>query len=292
MNIIFDVNGGLGKSVASTAFCARIKKKYPDSKLIVLTFWKDVFINNPNVDVCQSKGEDLDFYEKYVENQEVLFLLNDPYHSDNHMNGKEHLIQSWFSMIGETYQDELPELYFSKQEQQYYNQFFKFPNDVFVIQANGGAPLQQGMDLYNWARDMPPNLVQRIIDHYRDEYSVGVIRAEYQIKYGNCLDFKDKWRMIAIGLKSSKKRLFIDSCFQHISAALELKSTVVWSITSPNVFGYKIHDNILANPQTKYQKPTDMISKFRLVEPLQNMPYENFNEIFSFDKIAQSINYQ
>lgn len=289
MNIILDVSGGLGKSIASTVFCARIKKKHPSSKLIVITFWKDAFLNNPNVDVCLAKGEDADFYEKYIANQEVLFLVNDPYLSDGHMNGREHIIQSWFSMIGEEYNGELPELYFTKQEQQYYTQFFKFPKDVFIIQANGGAPPQQGMDSYNWSRDMPPNLVQRVIDQYKDEYSVGVVRAEHQIKYSNCLDFKDKWRMVAVGMKSSKKRLFIDSSFQHIAAALNLPSTVVWSVTSPDVFGYKIHDNILANPHTKYQKPTDMINKFRLVEPLQSMPYESFNEVFSFEKIIQSL---
>jgi hypothetical protein len=292
MNVILEVNGGLGKNIASTAFCAKIKKKYPKSKLIVFTFWKDAFLNNPNVDVCLGKGEDPDFYEKYIENQEVLFLVNDPYLSNGHMNKIEHLIQSWFSMIGEEYKDELPELYFTKQEEQYYTQFFKFPKDVFIIQANGGGPPQQGMDSYNWARDMPPNIVQRIIDKYKDQYSVGVVRAEHQIKYNNCLDFKDKWRMLAIGIKSSKKRLFIDSSFQHIAAALNLPSTVVWSVTSPETFGYKIHENILANPHTKYQKPTDMINRFRLVEPLQNMPYESFNDIFSFEKIIQSIENQ
>jgi hypothetical protein len=292
MNILLDINGGLGKNIASTAFCARIKKKYPESKLIVFTFWKDAFLNNPNVDVCLEKGEDNDFYEKYVEGQEILFLVTDPYLMNAHMNKKEHLIQTWFSMIGEEYNDELPELYFTKQEKQYYNQFFKFPKDVFIIQANGGGKPQQGMDSYNWARDIPPNLVQKIIDKYSEDYSVGVIRQGHQIKYNNCLDFRDKWRMLAIGMKSSNKRLFIDSSFQHVAAALNLPSTVLWSVTDPKVFGYKIHDNILANPHTKYQKPTDIANKFRFVEPLQNMPYESFNEVFNFDSIIKSINRQ
>ena len=292
MNILLDIIGGLGKNIAATVFCERIKKKYPDSKLIVFTFWKDVFLNNPHVDVCLEKGEDNEFYDKYIYNQEVLFLVNDPYLTDGHMNKREHIIQSWFSMIGEQYNDELPELYFADQEQEYYAQFFNYPNDVFMIQANGGGTPQQGMDSYNWARDIPPNLVQKIIDKYTDDYSVGVIRTRHQIKYNNCLDFKNKWRMLAIGMMYSKKRLFIDSSFQHIAAALNLPSTVLWSITSPDVFGYKIHDNILANPHTKYQKPTDMVNKFRLTEPLQNMPYESFNEIFSFKKIIQSLNRQ
>jgi len=34
--VIFHVEGGLGKNVASTAIIKNIKKKYPDRKMVVL----------------------------------------------------------------------------------------------------------------------------------------------------------------------------------------------------------------------------------------------------------------
>jgi len=43
----------------------------------------------------------------------------------------------------------------------------------------------------------------------------------------------------------SDKRLLIDSSLQHVAAALNLPSTVLWIGTSPNVFGYDIHTNIV-----------------------------------------------
>lgn len=290
MNIILEINGGLGKNIAATVVCSKLKKKYPGSKLIVVTFWKDVFLNNPNVDVCVGGGEDGDFYSKFVENQEVLFLTADPYTTHGHMSNTKHLIQTWLDFVDEPYNGELPELYFSPQEEQYYRQTFKTPKPLFMIHPNGGGnPQHMGGDKYNWARDIPPNIVQGVIDNYKDEYTVGVIRTENQIKYNNCVDLVEKWRMVAIGLKYSKKRLLIDSSFQHIASALNLKSTVLWNVTKPEVFGYKLHDNIMANPYNKEQKPTSPYSQFRLSEPLQTMPYDSFSSVFDMNKILLSL---
>lgn len=288
MNIILEINGGLGKSIAATVFCSKIKKKYPNSKLIVVTHWKDVFLNNPNVDVCLAGGEDSEFYEKYVENQETLFLLRDPYTTHGYNSQREHILSSWCKMIGEEYQGELPELYFTPQELQYYSQFFKSDKPVFIIQANGGSPISK-FDKYNWARDIPPNIVQAIIDEHKEEYVVAIIKNQDQLQYNNAVELLDKWRAAAIAMTFSKKRLLIDSSFQHIAAALKLKSTVLWVSTNPDVFGYKIHDNIKANPFNKKQKSTGPYIKFRLEEPIQNMPYQSFNDIFSLKKIKESL---
>lgn len=291
MNIIFEIHGGLGKSIAATVVCSKIKQKYPGSKLIVITHWKDVFLNNPYVDICISGGEDAEFYEKYVQNQEVLFMLIDPYMTSDYVKGSKHIIQCWLDLIGEQYNNELPELYFTTQEKQYYSQSFKTSKPMMLIHPNGGS-VKNKLDKYNWARDIPPNVVQAVIDAHKDEYTVGIIRTEDQIKYNNCIDLVEKWRMVAIGMIHSKKRLLIDSSFQHIAAALGLKSTVLWSVTKPEVFGYCLHDNISANPYNKPQKSTSAYTGFTFVEPLQNMPYESFSNVFNNDVIFQSLKNQ
>lgn len=289
MNIIFKVDGGLGKSIASTAFVKKIKQKYPESNLIVITFWKDVFLNNPNVDVCIGSSEAQGIYRKYIKGNDTMFLIGDPYMNTLHMNNKQHLLQSWFDMIGEKYNGEMPELFFTIQEEQYYAQQFNTPKPLFLIHPNGGSPHNKN-DKYNWARDMPPNVVQAIIDKHKDDYTVGVIRTKEQIKYNNCVDLVEKWREVAIGMKYSSKRLLIDSSFQHIAAALGLKSTVLWNVTNPDVFGYGIHDNIKANPYTKETESRSLFFEYDIDEPLQTMPYNSFNEVYSIDEIIKTIN--
>jgi len=92
MNIIFQVNGGIGKVVASTAVCKAIKSKYPDSKLIVLSGYPEVFLGNPSVDRAYGFTQVTYFYEQYVENQEIMVFGNDPYFDTKHIRNEEHLI--------------------------------------------------------------------------------------------------------------------------------------------------------------------------------------------------------
>ena len=45
MNIIFSIQGGLGKSIVATAVCKAIKKKYTECNLIVVTGYPEAFTN-------------------------------------------------------------------------------------------------------------------------------------------------------------------------------------------------------------------------------------------------------
>ena len=49
MNIIFQIDGGLGKSIMATAMVKVIKKRYKNSNLIVVTGHPDIFLNNPHI---------------------------------------------------------------------------------------------------------------------------------------------------------------------------------------------------------------------------------------------------
>ena len=48
-NIIFVSEGGIGKTIASTAVVRRIAEEYPDKRVIVVTGYPDVFLYNPHV---------------------------------------------------------------------------------------------------------------------------------------------------------------------------------------------------------------------------------------------------
>ena len=69
-NLIFSVNGGIGKSITATAVCKAIKKKYPESKLIVVSGYDEVFLNNPNVHRSFNFNSLSYFYEEFIENKE------------------------------------------------------------------------------------------------------------------------------------------------------------------------------------------------------------------------------
>ncbi len=101
----------------------------------------------------------------------------------------------------------------------------------------------------------------------------------------------DGFRSIAILLQLSDKRLLIDSFSQHMSAALNLKSTVCWVGTKPEIFGYKLHDNIKSEPYNDEKSLENaMYAPYGLSENIHNIPYKDLNDVFDLNKILISLN--
>lgn len=290
MNIIFQINGGIGKCVASTAVCEAIKKQYPESKLIVISGYSDVYLNNPYVDRAYNFGGMSYFYEEFVEDKEIKILAHDPYLETNHVQSKEHLIETWCNMFGIKYNGEQPNIFLTDRERKFFTNKYVSDKPILLIQTNGGVP----NDLkYSWARDIPTKIVQKVIDYFRNDYNIVHIKREDQIGYDNTYAVTDGFRAIAVLIENSTKRFFMDSFAQHTAAAMNKPSTVCWIVNKPNVFGYSIHDNITSNPFTlKPELRSSFLSKFNISGDLIEFPYNSEDEIFSIGTIIDSIEKQ
>jgi len=288
MNIIFTIDGGLGKSIMSTAVLSAIKKQYPKAYIIVITGYPDVFIANPNVNKVLNHTQTNGIYKKYVMNKDCKVFVADPYNTSDYITESKHLIEIWCEMFGITYNGEQPELFISKSERQYFENFYKTEKPIFAIQTNGGAvgqPLQ-----YSWTRDIPQTVVEEIISQFKDKYTILHIKREDQLSYPDTLQALDSFRSIAILLSLSEKRLLIDSSAMHIAKALGLSSVVMWVGTNPNMFGYENNQNIVANPPTReINLEHNYYAKHLLFEDLGTIPYNDLNEMFDIDTIIEAI---
>lgn len=288
MNIIFQVDGGLGKSIASTAVIAAIKNHYKKSKIIVVSPFPDVFLNNPNVYRTYLTSQINGLYLKYIKGKDCKVFACEPYTHNNFLTGEEHLLRTWCKLCGVPYKGEQPEFYLTQAEIDYFTPYYQPEKPIFAIHPHGG-PQGQGYQ-YSWTRDIPSSTMIDIINHYKNDYSIIHIRRQDQLQYENTLSALDGYRSLAILLLLSKKRLLIDSFSQHLAAALKLPSVVCWSTTTPKVFGYKIHNNILANPFTKQPKLDQATYQpFNLYEDIHSLPYENLNEVFDSNKIIEAL---
>ena len=132
-----------------------------------------------------------------------------------------------------------------------------------------------------------------IINHYKNDYAIIHVKREDQKTYPDTFQALDNYRSIAVLFYLSKKRLLIDSFSQHLAASLNLKSTVCWVATKPEIFGYEMHDNIKANSFTKEPVIKDKAYQpFELSENIHSIPYNNLKEIFNINHIIESINNQ
>lgn len=287
MNIIFQINGGIGKCVAATAVCEVIRNNYPDCKLIVISGYPDVFLNNPNVDRCYAFGQMTYFWEEYIDGKDVKVFAHDPYVETDFVYQKTHLIKIWCDMFGLKYNFEQPKIYLTQREIDFYGAKLQSDKPIFVLQTNGGADTNIK---YSWARDIPAELVAGVIARYRQDYNIVHVRREDQLPFDGTFHYSDNFRSIAVLIHKSHKRLFMDSFCQHTAAALEKTSTVLWIANKPEVFGYSLNQNLLANPETK--KPelkASVYSKFNIGGDPLEFPYNNEREIFDLDKVINSL---
>lgn len=284
MNIIFQINGGLGKSVMATAVCKSIKVKYPDSKLIVITGYPDVFLNNPNVDRCLRLSELKYFYNDYIKDQDFLVFNQEPYQTTSYIKKEKGLIEIWCELLDVPYVRDRGEIFLTKREVDFYLKKHQFNKPIMILQTSGAA----GEIMYNWTRDIPPSVVKSIVDKYSQTYEILHIKNESQIKYPGTTPFTDNIRAVMVMITQSKKRVLMDSCCQHIAAALELPSDVLWVATEPEVFGYQMHNNILSQPETKFVSlPNAYLTKYDFVAEPSQFPYNNESEIFDAEVINQ-----
>lgn len=288
MNIIFSVDGGLGKSIMATAVLKAIKKQYKRANILVSTAYPDVFINNPNVNKIITNTNNSGLYRDYIQNKEAKVFISDPYSTSDYITESKHLIQIWCEMYGLEYNGEMPELFLSKAEKQYYEPFYRLDKPIMAIQPHGGA-INQPLK-YSWTRDIPVPITERIIERFKDDYAIVHIKRDDQLNYANTIGALDGFRSIAILLTMSKKRLLIDSSAMHIATSLNLPSVVAWIGTSPKVFGYDMHTNILAKEPTK---PLDLnhsyYQRLPLFEDISKVPYNDLNDIFNVNQIIENL---
>lgn len=287
MNVIFQINGGIGKVVASTAVCKSIKTKYPDCKLIVVSGYPDVFLNNPNVDRAFAFGQQQYFYQEYVQNQEFLVFAHDPYVDTTHLMQDEHLIETWCRLYDLPFIQKQGELFLSQREIDFFSNKYTTDKPIFLLQTNGGA---DSALKYSWARDIPTCVVSDVIQQFRHEYNMVHIRRDDQINYEHTIGITDTFRSLVVLISLSTKRLLMDSFAQHVAATLNLPSVVLWVVNSPKVFGYDVHTNIIANPETKQSDiRAAYLSKYNISGELVEFPYKNENEIFDIAKIVEAL---
>lgn len=288
MTIIFQVDGGLGKSVMSTAVLSAMRKQYPKDYIIIVTGYPDVFVGNPNVNKVLNHSQKNNIYKNYIENKDCKVFISEPYLESDYITESKHLIEIWCNMFDIQYNDEKPELFISDSERQYFEQFYRTEKPIMVIQPHGGAPGQPLQ--YSWTRDIPQPIVEQVIGYFKNDYTILHIKREDQITYNNTLQALDDFRSVAILISLSKKRLLIDSSSMHIAEALGLSSVVTWVGTNPKVFGYENNTNILANkPTREVNKEHNNFSKHLLFEDLTTIPYNDLNEVFDINEIISKL---
>ena len=260
---IFHLEGGLGKHVAATAVAQCIKNNYPDRELIIVCGYPELFLNLSFVDRVYRIGMTPYFYDDYIKDKDSLIFKHEPYFTTDHIHKKLPLIVNWCNLFGLKYNGELPSLKFNHRHIEIAQQKWSRERPIMVIQTNGG-PLNEQPFPESWTRDIPKNIAQTIVNAFAPHFHIiQICRNQSNVLQNVEAITEEMSNMYLFSLLLfSQKRLLIDSCLQHAAAALQLPSTVLWIGTSPQIFGYNIHNNIVAQLPSKITLPDSYLFDF------------------------------
>jgi hypothetical protein len=294
--IVVHVEGGLGKNVAATALIEGINKKYPDRKLVLVCSYPQIFLYHPGIYRVYALGTTPYFYEDYIKDKDVIVLKQDPYSHTLHIKQEQSLIKSWYEVFGLTYEGQLPILFSNYRMLEIAAEKWKKDKPILVIHTNGGPYHNNNKNAYNhyniksWSRDMPSIIAEKIIATYSNTHHIyQVCKTEENVLKNTepIFEIANNFELFAL-LFISDRRFLIDSCLQHAAAALKLPSTVLWNGTSPKVFGYEIHNNILPNKEKMpgFKNITSYLYESELWgDPIQ-CPW-NTNDIYDIHEIIE-----
>jgi hypothetical protein len=294
---IFHLQGGIGKHVAATAVARVIKNNHPDRKLIVVCAYPDIFINLPFVDRVFTLGNTSYFYQEFIQDKDSILFHHEPYYTTNHIHKRKKLIENWCDMYGLKYSGEQPELKFNKLQYDISKSFWGRKKPIMFLHTNGGMMTNDAKP-YAWTRDMPVDVAQELVDHYKKDYHI------YQVTKLNSPKLQGAEHIFATQQQSlslmelfsillhSKKRILIDSCLQHAAAAMKRKSTVLWNGTSPKVFGYDLHENICTDIPYDFKLPGSYLFDFDFNGNEVEYPFTDEVKLFDINKIIESVDKQ
>ena len=192
-------------------------------------------------------------------------------------------------MLDLEYDSQTPNIHFNLVQQRNASKW-KSDLPIMLIQTNGG-PFQSD-NHYSWTRDIPFDLSLKIAERYSNSYRIIQVckPSSYKIPGAQVIDYLMEPMELFSILILSEKRVLIDSSLQHAAAALKLPSTVLWIGTSPNIFGYSIHNNITANPPSDQVKlHNSYLFDYSFEGNPRECPYFSINDMFDVKSLIENI---
>ena len=168
VNLLLHINGGLGKVIMATAVIASYKRTFPDAKVIVVSGYPEVFVNNPYV-YKNFPFATPNLWSDYYGNPDWKVSAHDPYMEQSWIkNESKHLIEIWCKLLGVTSVQNTPLLYFSGPELDELNAMIKVDKPLMVVQSTGGAHAAAR----SWTRNPPPSEFNDYLAQYMETHFV------------------------------------------------------------------------------------------------------------------------
>jgi len=243
--IVFEVGGDIARNIMGTAVTASLKKAYPERDIVVVTFFPEIWMHNPDIFRVHKLGTLTYFYDEYIKGKDTLIFRHDPASTSDFLYDRKHFIDIWCDLCGVPRAKSMPSLHFTWREKEAVGKLTASPKPLFLIHAT--SSMAQVANAYNWQKDIPIPVAEAVVRHMNERgYASVQLREANQPALAGTLSVELPLRQKLCALSYSTKRLFIDSHYLQAATALDLPSVAAYVTGSPAVTGAPIHTPIAA----------------------------------------------
>lgn len=167
-NLLLHIQGGIGKCVMATAVIRSYKTAHPQSKVVVVSGYPEIFVNNPDVHKNFPFATP-NLWQDYYSQPGWHVSAQDPYFENSWIkNDKFHLITLWCCMLGVESVQTTPLMWFSGPEVDELNVMIKTDKPLLVVQSTGGG----NAAARSWTRTPPHGEFDAHLGQYLDSHFV------------------------------------------------------------------------------------------------------------------------
>lgn len=291
---VFHIEGGIGKNIVATNIVRNIKTTHPDRELVVVSPYPEIFLNNPNVYRVYKIGMCPYFYDDFIKDKESKIFKHEPYNSDGVINRTQNLVKAWAESLSLELDKIKPEIFFNDIEetnvQLLYSKVFQ-GKPIIALQINGGLAVDKVNQVnFNWYRDLPPQLAQKLVNEFKNKYTFIQIKLPNQVGIDGALPVDSlSLREVLLLLSKCDGAVCIDSFVQHAMAAFGKESLVFWIGNSSKVFGYETHKNVVTKLKFEEQNIEGYLEPYPLLTQGYQCPKSyNASKIFTYKEVKDS----
>ena len=167
-DLVLHINGGLGKCILATAVIKSYKISFPQSKIIVVSGYPEVYVNNP--DIYKNFNFNVPYlWQDWYSKPGVKVYAQDPYLNPSWIkNHATHLIDVWCAELAIASVQKTPLLYFSGPEVDELNSMVKVDKPLLVVQSTGGS----NSAARSWTRNPPQHELEELLLKYKNSHYV------------------------------------------------------------------------------------------------------------------------
>jgi hypothetical protein len=165
MNLLLHIQGGLGKCIMTTAVIRNWKLAYPESEIVVVSGYPEVFLHNP--DVARNFTFNHPYlWADYYSDPDYKIYAQDVYLTQDWIqNKRKHFIEIFCDELGVDFIQQTPLLYFSSAEIDEFKNMVKVDKPLLVVQSTGGS----NAGARSWTRTPPQEEFDEYLKQFLEE---------------------------------------------------------------------------------------------------------------------------